>query len=465
MKPMGLDWVLETIDDAVLEQGSLQTKITGVSIDSRKVKAGDLFFAFSGEHVDGHDYIEDAFQKGAAAAVISHPVDCQHDKPLIRVADPLQALQALARGYRALFAIPVVAVTGSTGKTTTKDLIAGVLGRQMAIIKTQGNYNNELGLPLTLLNLDDQHQAAVLEMAMRGRGQIAELCDISHPQVGVITNIGKTHLELLGSQEAIAEAKGELLTALPPDGCAVLNADDPWQVKLASRVKGEVIYYGTDSSNCQIRATDIRLRGLEGVDFKLHTPSGEADCFLPLPGVHNVANALAAAAVGYRFSLTAEEIVAGLACASLTAMRLEVKRGIKDIKIIDDSYNASPASTIAALELLSAVEGNRKIAVLGDMYELGDETISGHREVGEKAALLSIDCLCTVGELAKEIAVGAELAGLASERIHAFQEKAEAVSFLKSYLQKGDLVLIKGSRGMRMEEITASLARGVNTGE
>jgi UDP-N-acetylmuramoyl-tripeptide--D-alanyl-D-alanine ligase len=280
----------------------------------------------------------------------------------------------------------------------------------------------------------------------------------------VITNIGKTHLELLGSQEAIAEAKGELLSSLPIDGCAVLNADDPWQVKLASRVRGELIYYGTDSM-CQIRATDIRLRGLEGVDFKLHTPSGEADCFLPLPGAHNVANALAAAAVGYRFSLTAEEIAAGLTSASLTGMRLDVKAGIRDTKIIDDSYNASPASTTAALELLAAVDGNRKIAVLGDMYELGEETISGHREVGEKAALLSIDCLCTVGELAREIAVGAELAGLHDERIHIFQEKAEAVAFLKSYLQKGDLVLIKGSRGMRMEEITAALARGVNTGE
>lgn len=461
---MGLNWVLETIHDAVLEKGSSQVEITGVSIDSRKVKPGDLFFAFSGEHVDGHDFIEDAFQRGAAAAVISHPVDCQQDKPMIRVSDPLQALQALARGYRSLFDIPVVAVTGSTGKTTTKDLIAGVLGRKMAVIKTVGNYNNELGLPLTLLNLDDRHQAAVLEMAMRGPGQIAELCEISHPQVGVITNIGKTHLELLGSQEAIAEAKGELLTALPTDGCAVLNADDPWQVKLASRVKGEVIYYGIDNK-CQVRATDIRLRGLEGVDFKLHIPSGEADCFLPLPGAHNVANALAAAAVGYRFSLTADEISAGLASVSLTGMRLEVKRGIRDTKIIDDSYNASPASTTAALELLAAVDGNRRIAVLGDMYELGKETISGHREVGEKAALLSIDCLCTVGELAREIAVGAELAGLPKKRIHIFQEKAEAVAFLKSYLQKGDLVLIKGSRGMRMEEITAALAGGVNTGE
>ncbi|MFY9432603.1 MAG: UDP-N-acetylmuramoyl-tripeptide--D-alanyl-D-alanine ligase [Thermacetogeniaceae bacterium] len=464
MKSMGLDWVIETIHDAVLEKGSSRVEITGVSIDSRKVKPGDLFFAFSGEHVDGHDYIEDAFHRGAAAAVISRPVYCKQDKPLIRVSDPLQALQNLAKGYRSLFDIPVVAVTGSTGKTTTKDLIAGVLGSKMAVIKTEGNYNNELGLPLTILNLDDRHQAAVLEMAMRGRGQIAELCEISHPQLGVITNIGKTHLELLGSQGAIAEAKGELLSSLPIDGCAVLNADDPWQVKLASRVKGEVIYYGIDSM-CQIRATDIRLCGLEGVGFKLHTPSGKAECFLPLPGVHNVANALAAAAVGYRFSLNPEEIAAGLASASLTGMRLEVKLGIGETKIIDDSYNASPASTIAALELLAAVDGNRKTAVLGDMYELGEETISGHREVGEKAAVLSIDCLCTVGKLAREIAVGAEAAGLPRERIHTFQEKAEAAAFLKSYLEKGDVVLIKGSRGMKMEEITASLVKGVFTGE
>lgn len=464
MELMQLDWVIDAIHGVALEKGKKRVMISGVSIDSRKVRPGNLFFAFPGEYVDGHDYIEQAFEKGAAAAVVSRPVSCQEDYPLIRVEDPLKALQNLAHSYRSLFNIPVVAVTGSTGKTTTKDLIAGVLGRKMAVVKTEGNYNNEIGLPLTLLRLKRIHQAVVLEMAMRGHGQIADLCEISHPEVGVITNIGKTHLELLGSQEAVAMAKGELLSSLPAGGCAVLNADDNWQIKLASRVKGEVIYYGTDKQ-CQVRASDIRLRGLEGVEFKLHTPSGEVCCSLPLPGAHNVANALAAAAVGYRFGLNPDGIAKGLASASITEMRMEVKPGIEGSMVIDDSYNASPASTIAALDLLAEADGHRKIAVLGDMYELGEETAAGHREVGERAAVLKIDCLCTVGVLAREIAVGAELAGLSSEHIHTFQEKTEVVDFLMSYLQEGDIVLIKGSRGMRMERITASLTSGVIDGE
>jgi UDP-N-acetylmuramoyl-tripeptide--D-alanyl-D-alanine ligase len=363
---------------------------------SRSIKPGDLFFAFPGERVDGHDFLEQVFDQGAAAAVISHQVNFQNRAALIMVADPLTALQDLAYYYRRLYSIPVVAVTGSTGKTTTKDLIAGVLEQRFNVLKTSGNYNNEIGLPLTLLQLKHSHQVVVLEMAMRGPGQIAALCELSRPQAGVITNIGKTHLELLGSQEAIALAKGELLQALPSDGWAMLNAEDPWQVKLSEKVSGEVIFYGY-SDHCTISASQVVLNNLAGVEFKLSTPAGQTPCFLPLPGAHNVTNALAAAAVGYRFGLTPQEIAAGLQSASLTEMRLEIKQGKDGVKIIDDSYNASPSSTIAALKLLAESGGERTIAVLGDMYELGEETVDGHRQVGKEAVALQIDCLCTVG--------------------------------------------------------------------
>lgn len=458
MELMHLNDVIEVVRGELV-QGNSNIGISGVSIDSRLTKSGDLFFAFPGEHVDGHDFLEQAFERGAVAAVISHQVNLSNRAALIMVADPLTALQDLAYYYRRLYKIPVVAVTGSTGKTTTKDLIAGVLEQRFHVLKTSGNYNNEIGLPLTLLQLKHNHQVIVLEMAMRGAGQIASLCEISRPQAGVITNIGKTHLELLGSQEAIALAKGELLQALPSAGWAVLYGDDPWQVQLSEQVSGEVIFYGY-SDHCSVSASQVVVNKLAGVGFNLTTPDGQTPCFLPLPGAHNVTNALAAAAVGYRFGLTPQEIAAGLQAASLTGMRLEIKQGKGGVTIIDDSYNASPDSTIAALELLAESGGQRTVAVLGDMYELGAESVDGHRQVGKQAADLQVDCLCTIGQLAEEIAIGAIDAGLGRDLIHIYQEKTEAVSFLRSYLQKGDVVLIKGSRGMKMEEITAAIQDG-----
>jgi len=456
MDALILGEVVKNIQGTLI-QGKAACRITGVSIDSRKVKPGDLFFAFPGEHFDGHDFVVSAFEAGAVGAVISHPViGVPAEMPLVMVSDPLDALQELGRYYRSLFAIPVIGVTGSIGKTTTKDLVSGVLSQRFRVLKSEGNYNNEIGLPLTLMRLNRSHQVAVLEMAMRGKGEIAALCKLSSPVVGVITNIGKAHLELLGSQEAIAEAKGELLDALPPEGCAVLNAGDPWQQRLAQRVQCDVVFYGTKGESA-IKAREITLHGLQGVDFVLETPAGEVFCSLPLPGRHNIDNALAAAAVGYRFGLSLQEIASGLESAALTGMRLEVKEGIMGSRIIDDTYNANPASTVAALEFLATADSGRKIAVLGDMYELGAESLSGHRQVGEKAAELKIDCLCAIGKLAREIAAGAALAGMSQGQIHVFDHKGEAISFLRSFLKKGDLVLVKGSRGMQMEEITASL--------
>jgi UDP-N-acetylmuramoyl-tripeptide--D-alanyl-D-alanine ligase len=447
-----------------LVQGNPETMVSGIAIDSRGAGPGQLFFAFPGSRADGHRFVGDALSRGAAAAVISRQVAVDSGQPLIMVEDTLQALQALAGFCRGQFTAPVIAVTGSTGKTTTKDLIAGVLAVGRRVLKTEGNQNNEIGLPLTLMHLNRDYGAVVLEMAMRGPGEIAALCRISQPRVGVITNIGTTHLERLGSQQAIAEAKGELLEALPPDGCAVLNGDDPWQRRLASKCRSEVIFYGLDpeaGSGVAVSARNILLHGLQGTEFLLRTPLGEAPCRLPLPGRHNISNALAAAGAGFYFGLQPAQIARGLAAVSLTGMRQEIKPGIRGSTIIDDTYNASPASVKAALQMLIDVTGRgRAIAVLGNMYELGSETISGHREVGEYAAALQIDQLITVGELALEIARGARDAGLPGDRIAVFDDHRKAIVFLKNFVGNGDMVLVKGSRAARMEEIVAPLNEG-----
>ncbi len=460
MEPLRLKEILSAVQGKLL-QGNPETVITGVATDSRGVEPGQLFFAFPGKRTDGHAFVADALERGAGGAVISKPVFLNTEHPLILVPDSFRALRDLAQYYRTLFPIPLVAVTGSTGKTTTKDLIAGVLGIRLSVLKTEGNQNNEIGLPLTILRLTRQHGVVVLEMAMRGRGEIKDLARISRPGVGVITNIGRTHLERLGTQQAIAEAKGELLSVLPPEGCAILNGQDPWQLRLARSFPGNLVFYG-EGGDYPVRASDVKLHGLEGVEFLLCTPRGESLCFLPLPGRHNVLNALAAAAVGHWFGFTPQEIRRGLASASVTKMRNEVKGGIRGSKIIDDTYNASPASVSAALELLaSASSRGRTVAVLGDMYELGWYTVEGHREVGRLAGKLKLDCLCTVGELAQEIAEGAREFGMDRERIKVFLNKAEALSFLRKFLKTGDLVLVKGSRTLGMEEIVAGLCEQV----
>ncbi len=443
-----------------LLQGNPETEVSGIAIDSRGAGSGQLFFALPGSKSDGHLYVGDALSRGAAAAVISREGRMDAGRPLIMVADTLQALQALAGYYRRLFPAPVVAVTGSTGKTTTKDLIAGVLGTAYRVLKTEGNQNNEIGLPLTLLRLDHGYGAVVLEMAMRGRGEIAVLCRISRPQIGVITNIGLTHIERLGSQQAIAEAKGELLEALPPGGRAVLNGDDPWQRWLVNKCDCPAIFYGTDSGEA-VSARQIVLHGLQGSEWLLGTPLGEAPCRLPLPGRHNISNALAAAAVGHWLGLSPEQIARGLADVSLSGMRQEVKKGIRGSTIIDDTYNASPASVTAALRLLAdETDRGRTVAVLGDMFELGPETAPGHREVGECAATLKIDYLFTVGGLAGEIARGARAAGMPASRVGIYPDNQAAVAVIRDFVKSGDVVLVKGSRAAHMEEIVAPLIEG-----
>ncbi|MGI6648040.1 MAG: UDP-N-acetylmuramoyl-tripeptide--D-alanyl-D-alanine ligase [Bacillota bacterium] len=464
MKEVSLKQIIKVINGKILRgQLPLLDLTKGVSLDSRQVKPGELFFAFPGERVDGHDFVNQALAAGAIGAVVKHwpredsgSLTEELTAPLIQVDNVLKALQDLAAWYRSQFSLPVIGITGSTGKTSTKDLIAAVLSKHFCTLKTAGNYNNEIGVPLTLLQLADQHQIAVVEMAMRRRGEIAALCSLAKPTGGVITNIGHTHQELLGSQGNIARAKGELLEYLSESGWAVLNADDPWQPLIASETRAKKIFYGLKQP-AEVFASHIQLLGSSGSRFRVHLPGEVRDISLPIPGEHNIYNALAAIGVGWLMGMRLEEMADGLAEARLSAMRLDVRAGDQGTILINDAYNANPDSMRAALRVLANTEGKRTIAIMGDMYELGDYTEEGHRRVGEDAAHLGISLLITVGQLAEGIARGALGAGMSLDQVVTVLDKKEAVNYVREYRKPGDVILVKGSRGMKMEEIVKAL--------
>ncbi|OPY57712.1 MAG: UDP-N-acetylmuramoyl-tripeptide--D-alanyl-D-alanine ligase [Pelotomaculum sp. PtaU1.Bin035] len=437
-------------------QGDPGVIINRVSTDTRKIKSGDLFLALKGERYDAHQFLEQAARAGAGGLVIGKVLDIPAGVPAVRVNNTLTALQSLAALNRERCGAPLVGVTGSTGKTTTKDMIASVLSIRLRTLKTMGNLNNEIGLPLTLLDMDDVCEAAVIEMGMRGPGEIRALCRIASPTGAVITNIGETHLELLGTVSNIAAAKGEMLEYIPADGFAVLNVESPYIRREARRCRGKVIFFGIDKP-CDIMATNITSMS-GGNNFTAIMPGDKRDFFLPVPGRHNVMNALAALAVGREFGLSLDEIAGGLSEIALTGMRLEIVHA-GDITVINDAYNASPASTKASLQVLMEVAGGRRaVAVLGDMLELGPRALGGHREVGLAAAELGVEYLVAVGDLASSIAGGYSSAGLPVEnKIYRCIGNKEAITVLDDILREGDVVLIKGSRGMHMEQIVESL--------
>ncbi|NLG84887.1 MAG: UDP-N-acetylmuramoyl-tripeptide--D-alanyl-D-alanine ligase [Firmicutes bacterium] len=428
-----------------------------VSIDSRRVEPGDLFFALRGERHDGHDFIPQAIAAGARAFVASRPVEVPAGVGAVFVPDTIAALGALARHHRRRFRLPVVAVTGSTGKTTTKEMIAAIGAVRHRVVKNEGNFNNEIGLPLTILALRPQDELLVVEMGMRGRGQIAALAAIAEPEIGGVTNIGLTHLELLGSQEAIAEAKGELVAALPGSGVAILNGDDARCAALAAKTGARVIRFGLGET-AEVRATAL-VEGPEGSEFLLRAPGGAGfPVRLNVPGRHQVQNALAAATAALALGLTPEEIQAGLADFGLARGRGGKVMAPGGWTVIDDTYNANPASMDAALRVMAArsIPG-RRVAVLGDMLELGSATEAAHREVGRLAAGAGLSLLLTFGEAAREIGHGAVEAGFPSAAVRHYTEKSVLLETLRSFLRPGDVVLVKGSRGMHMEEIVAGL--------
>ncbi len=446
-----------------LVQGNTEMAFASVSTDTRQINEGDLFFALVGEKFDAHDFIDKAIAGGAGGLVVNRRVDTgPWSGAVIVVADTLAALQELARYNRQQFTGLIIGVTGSNGKTTTKDLISSVLEQRFRTLKTKGNFNNHIGLPLTLLKLDNTFGAAVLEMGMRGLGEIDLLAGIAKPDGAVITNIGETHLERLGSVSNIARAKGEILDHMGPNGYAVLNGDDQYVRGQAGRCRGRVIYYGTGGDASLLAVNICSGKGGRSTAFDLKTPAGNVDIILPIPGRHNVLNAMAAAAVGLEAGLSLEEIKTGLENVTLTGMRVEIIEE-KTLTIIDDTYNANPASVIAALRILADVDsGGRKVAILGDMYELGQRSAEGHREVGVEAAKLKIDILVTVGKLAEDIAIGATFAEQPLIEVISLNSIGEVKKYLPKVIRQGDVILVKGSRGMKLEEVVIHLREMVN---
>ena len=449
--------------DAEVHSGKLRGNdtIPHITTDTRKIAAGDLFIALRGENFDGADFAADALHKGAAAVLVNAPLSASVQKDLKKekgtvliVPDTLKAYQEIAHAWRMKFDIPVVAITGSNGKTTTKDLTAAVLSGRGTVCRTAANYNNEVGLPLTLLGITEDDTAAVVEIGMRGLGQIAALAPVAAPNIGIVTNVCEVHMELLGSIENIAKAKAELVEAIPAGGTVLLNADDERVAAMRSMAADgvRVLTYGI-GADADIRAEALRLAA-GGSQFMVTWGNERHDYSIPLAGRHNVSNALAALAAGFVLGCTPQEMQAGLRTLTPTKMRYEVHE-IGARRFINDAYNASPSSMCAAIETTASLYHGRRIAVLGDMLELGVAAEEAHREIGKRVAELGFAALVTYGEQARWMHKAAEAAGC-SVCYHAESHEA-AAKYLREMLVDGDTVLFKGSRGMKMEQIIALL--------
>lgn len=462
--------VLEALTS--LRPANANAVVTEAAIDSRQVIPGSLFVAIPGESVDGHDFIGDAFKRGASFALIQRDVDAsfptldlraglttfptlEADSPLcLRVDNTISALQGIARFWRRkLPNLRVIGITGSVGKSTTKEMVAEVLGARYRTLKSPGNLNNEIGLPLTMLRLGSGYERAVLEMGFYIPGEIQFLCDIAQPQIGVVSNVGTVHAERAGSQEAIFRGKSELPASLPESGVAILNFDDPWVRKMEERTKARVFFYGL-SPEADLWADQIEGLGLDGIRFRLHYKGEMLHTRIPMIGRHSVHTALRAASVGLNDGLTWQEILEGLSHGH-AQLRLVAVRSTIGALILDDTYNASPESMLAALNLLDELDG-RKVAVLGDMLELGPYEKQGHELVGMRAAQVA-KVLLTLGTRGHLIAEAARRAGMKHTTILEFEEIAPIVDWLKKNLTSNDAVLIKGSHGLRMDRITAAL--------
>ncbi|HWP98550.1 MAG TPA: UDP-N-acetylmuramoyl-tripeptide--D-alanyl-D-alanine ligase [Syntrophomonadaceae bacterium] len=450
---------IRTATGGQLLQGDPSSKVESISVDSRTLKSGALFFALPGDNFDGHAYVYQALQKGAAAACVSKPIQLtshEADQGLIMVSDTLQALQDLARTYRQGFDIPLVGVTGSVGKTTTKDLIALCLQGRFNTLKSSGNHNNDIGLPLSLLELEARHQAAVLEMAMRDRGEIERLARISRPTCAVITNVERVHLETLLTLENIARAKCELLAEMNQDGFALINGDCPELVK-ESQIYPITRYLFGHHSDCHFQIQKTRVQE-EGISIQARLIDREEEFFFPIPASRLASNVLAAVAIAYLLGVEPEISRNQLLNYRSERRRLNIIRQHGGGIIIDDTYNANPISMAAALECGRDLPSCGKwIAVLGDMFELGEDERTGHMEVGRLAAISRVDHLVAVGVRAQFIAQGAREAGLPEQCIHYFSSKSQAISCLKDLLNADDKILFKASRGMELETLICDL--------
>jgi UDP-N-acetylmuramoyl-tripeptide--D-alanyl-D-alanine ligase len=446
-----------------LERPTSVTSVSGASVDSRRVTPNSCYIALHGARVDGHQFVIEALRAGASAALVDRPVDLPPDidAAVVLVADPLAALQELASWWRQRHDVRVVGITGSTGKTIAKEITADVLSRTLRTLRNEGNLNSETGLPMTLLRLEPEHEAAVLEMSMYTVGEIARLAEIARPEVGVVLAVHPAHLERAGSIERIAQAKAELPQALPSDGLAVLNADDPRVAVMRDVTRAEVRTFGL-GTGADVRAEDVVSRGLDGTEFMLRAPWGDRRVASATPGRHLVPHALAAAAVAEHFGVPLDEVVAALAAGSHASHRMSIVEAASGARLVDDTYNASPVSVAAALEFLAETPlapGRRRLAVLGDMLELGPDEERLHRDIGARAAG-SADGLVAVGERGRWIAEAARDAG--AQTVLTASDADEAAAVLERALAPGvgDLVLLKASRGIGLDRAVDLLRAG-----
>ncbi|MFB3118697.1 MAG: UDP-N-acetylmuramoyl-tripeptide--D-alanyl-D-alanine ligase [Myxococcota bacterium] len=446
--------------EGTLVNGNQETTLSGVSIDSRTVERGELFHAIAGPNHDGHDFLENALDRGAAALVVERGRALPNAPavPIIAVEDTTRALGALAAGHRSEFHGPVVAITGSNGKTTTKEMCAAILSVSAPCHRTPGNLNNQYGLPLTLLGRNEADRALVVELGMNHRGEVAQLVEIAKPTVGVITNIGTAHIEFLGSQQEIAREKGDLVAHLPAEGTAVLNADDPLVLTQRNRTRARVISFGT-AADADVRAADVEKIDDRGYRLEFETPEGSGSVEVSGLGPTTISNALAAAAAALAAGASVADISKGLAEYQGVKGRFERRELSGGIALVDDTYNANPQSMEAALRLLAEIKGaHRAVAILGDMGELGQTAEAAHREVGRLAASLGIDFLIALGGRAQNIATGAVDSGMDPAHVVVASDHDDASERACGFLRKHDTVLVKGSRSMRMERVVEVIA-------
>jgi len=436
------------------------TAFASAAVDSRHVVPGCCFVALRGERTDGHRFVAEAVRGGATVVLVEHPVELSGpDVAFVQVADTLTALQEVAAWWRSRSSVRVVGITGSTGKTIAKEIVADVLSRTLRVLRNEGNLNSETGLPMTLLELAPQHEVAVLEMSMYAEGEIARLAEIARPEVGVVLAVHPTHLERAGSLAAIARAKGELPAALPTDGLAVLNADDPLVAAMQDATAAVVRTFGL-GPNADVRATEVESYGVTGTSFTLHAPWGVRRLRSATPGRHLVPHALAAAIVAEHFGVPLDEVEAALAVGSRAPHRMALIEAAGGATIIDDTYNASPISVLAALDFLAespVAPGRHRYAVLGDMLELGPDEERLHREIGTRAAGIA-EALVAVGERGRWIGEAATAAGLA--RVIKVRDAEEAFAAVERDLAPGvgDLLLVKASRGIELDRLVSALA-------
>lgn len=450
--------VLEGTDGTLHGEVDLQQPVQRVWHDSREIEPGDVFVAIVGERLDGHAFVAGAFAKGAIAALVAHtqldslPTDAG---PLIVVPDTLVALQRLARWWRQRHPVEVVGITGSIGKSSTKEVVWAVASQRFRTIRSQRSFNNEIGLPLSLLEIRPGTDVVVLEMGgAYAPGEITQLAELAQPRIGVVTNVSHSHLGRMGSLDAIAATKAELPAALPPDGVAVLNGDDPRVRAMATQCPGRVILYGL-APDCEVRAEQVESHGLEGITLDLIVHEQRRHLRVPLVGQHNAYTVLAAIGVGLALGMEVEEMLPGLRDPSIQ-LRLLTVPGLGGATIIDDTWNANPTSSLAALNLLAEVPAQRRIAVLGEMLELGTYETEGHQLVGRRAAAVA-DRLITIGPRGRIIAEAAVASGMPATTVTSVDTKDELVELLKETMSEGDFVLIKGSRGLQLEDVVAAV--------